>query len=57
MNRFEKPIIKIAIFSQVIGTTNDPIMVSAAATDTSSIFNKDKVEQMHKVAYDTLKFN
>lgn len=57
MNRFEKPIIKIAMFSQVIGTTNEPIMVSAAATDTSSIFNKDKVEQMHKIAYDTLKFN
>ena len=56
MNRFEKPIIKIAMFSQVIGTS-DPVVVSAVATETSSVFDKDKVEQMHKIAYETLRFN
>ena len=56
MNRFEKPIIKITMFSQVIGTS-DPVVVSAVATETSSVFEKGRVEQMHKIAYETLKFN
>ena len=58
MNRFEKPTIKISMFSQVIGTSNDPIMVSGNVNVLgTSLFDEATQERIHKISYETLKFN
>lgn len=57
MNRFEKPTITISMFSQVIGTADDPTAVSGIQQGTvPAVFDETTVTKIHRISYQTFGF-